>query len=132
MKLFNALLLGLPLSFLSAPLLAEEVDAEEEATIEVVGDVNAQPEALTDAIALPQEAAVQAQESAAFGLETANRAREKGEETGQEQAEAARENSRMQSGFGAEISVEAQASGGFEEGTAQGDTAAASGLDINR
>lgn len=114
MKLFNVLVCALPLSLVTAPIYAEEDTSDGEATIEVVGEVEAQPEGLTDAITLPEEAAAEARQSAAFGLETANRAREKGEESGQEQAEEAREKSRMNGGFGADVSAEAQASGGLD------------------
>ena len=133
MKLFNVIFCTLSLFLLAASVFAQEVSSEEEeATIEVVGEANARPGEITDAISLPQDATVQAQESAAFGLETAKRARQKGEESGEERAEAAREKGRMNGSFGAETRVEAQASGGMPEGSAQGDLFGSKGLNINR
>lgn len=65
-----------------------------EVTMDVVPAGAAAP-AVTGTIELPQEAPPQAHENAAFGLETANRAREQrlelNREFGQEVAEAARE-----------------------------------------
>lgn len=132
MKLFNVLVCTLPLSFFAVPVYAQDSTSEGEATIEVVGDAEAQPEDISNAISLPEEAAAEARQNAAFGLETANNAREKGEESGEEQAEEAREQGRNNAGFGAEISAEDQASGGLEGAAVEGGINGSGGLQINR
>lgn len=132
MKLFNVLAFALPLSLVGAPIYADEETSEGEATIEVVGNIEAQPEGLTDAISLPDEAAAEARQNAALGMETANRARDKGEESGQAQAEEARENGRMDGGFGAEISAEGQASGGLDGAAVEGGVSGSADGAINR
>lgn len=132
MKLFNMLVCALPLSLVAAPIYADEEASDGEATIEVVGDVEAQPEGLTDAISLPEEAAAEARQNAALGLEKANRAREKGEESGQEQAEEAREQGRRNGGFGVDVSVEVQGSGGLDGDTVEGEMGGSADTAINR
>lgn len=84
--------IGVILAFgLSGTALAQQQDLE--VTMEVV-PANAAASAATGEIKLPETAAPRAQEAAAFGLETANRARElKGElgrEFGKEVVERAR------------------------------------------
>lgn len=62
--------------------------------LEVTMDVlpaNASANAATGQIPLPDTAASQAQEASAFGLETANKARDLGRDFGQEVSERARE-----------------------------------------
>jgi len=81
---------------------------------------------------LPEEAAAEARQNAALGLEKANRAREKGEESGQEQAEEAREQGRMNGGFGVDVSVEAQGSGGLDGDAVEGEMGGSADAAINR
>jgi hypothetical protein len=75
---------------LSAPAIyAQEPDNE--ITMDVLDSVDAGEETLGARIELPERAAVRARERSAFGLETANQARERGREFGQERATEARE-----------------------------------------
>jgi len=71
------------------PLLAQQGD-ELDITMTVV-DEDAQPDIAVEPIVLPDSAALQAVESSAQGLATANEARERGREFGQETAKAAHE-----------------------------------------
>lgn len=64
-------------------------DDETEDTMTVVEEGQT-PEDVVHTLALPEDASDQARESAAFGLDTANRAREDGRAFGQEMAERAR------------------------------------------
>jgi glycosyltransferase A (GT-A) superfamily protein (DUF2064 family) len=80
---------------LSSAAWAQQQDLE--VTMDVV-PANASAGAATGEIKLPETAATRAQEASAFGLETANRARElqgdHGRDFGQEVSEAARERAR--------------------------------------
>lgn len=69
--------------------LAHAADEEADDTMTVVEEGQA-PEDVVQTLALPDDASDQARESAAFGLDTANRAREGGRELGEEMAERAR------------------------------------------
>jgi len=71
------------------PLLAQQGD-DLDITMTVV-DEDAEPDTAVEPIVLPDSAALQAVESSAQGLATANEARERGREFGQDTAEAARE-----------------------------------------
>lgn len=71
---------------------AAEGDEAVEDETEIEGIVEGEGEEVErELIALPEAASDQARESAAFGLETANEARERGRELGQERAQEARE-----------------------------------------
>ncbi len=65
--------------------------SDEEVTMTVVEETQ---DEIVSTIALPEGAAEQARESAAAGIETANRAREDGREFGAQQSAAARESGR--------------------------------------
>lgn len=71
--------------FVAAPSYAQQDD-----TMVVIDDEMSVDE-VTNVIELPQEAAAEASENAAQGLDTANAAREGGREFGAQQAERARE-----------------------------------------
>jgi hypothetical protein len=75
---------------LSAPAIyAQEQDNE--ITMDILDSSIAGEETLGARIELPERAAERARERSAFGLETANQARERGREFGQERAAEARE-----------------------------------------
>lgn len=132
MKLLKVIFCTFPFTLVAAPIYADDSASEDEVTIEVVGEAEAQPEGLTDTISLPEEAAEQAHESAAFGLETANRAREKGEDFGREQAEEARENGRINGGFDSDTSVEAQATGDLGGASVETEIDGSADVGLNR
>lgn len=75
------------LSLLASPLWAQDEDV----TIDVVGESESEPEEVTSEIRLPDSVSDEARENAAFGLDTANSAREKKREFGEERASEARE-----------------------------------------
>lgn len=85
-------------SLLASPLWAQD----EEVTIEVVDDSQSEPEEVISEIRLPESASDEARENAAHGLDTANRAREKRREFGQERASEAREQRGIGRGNGGE------------------------------
>jgi hypothetical protein len=75
---------------LSVPAIyAQEPDNE--VTMDVLDSTDANEEMLGARIELPERAAERARERSAFGLETANQARERSREFGQERAAEARE-----------------------------------------
>lgn len=84
-KLFFSM--AVPLSLLASPAIAQD----EEITIDVLDQEDALPEQVTSEIRLPDAASDQARESAAEGLDTANEARDKHREFGQDRAREARE-----------------------------------------
>jgi hypothetical protein len=71
-------------------MLGSVAHADDDLTMDAVG-LDEQPEALLNTIALPEEASEEAVENAAFGLDTANQARELGREFGERMAEDARD-----------------------------------------
>ncbi len=73
---------------LSSAAWAQQQDLE--VTMDVV-PANASPGAVTGEIKLPETAAPRAQDASAFGLDTANRARELGREFGVQKSQAARD-----------------------------------------
>jgi hypothetical protein len=80
------------LSSYSGLSMAQDTDLDlvDDPTLIVV-DEDADPETAMEPIVLPDDASAQAVESSAQGLATANQARERGREFGQDTAEAARE-----------------------------------------
>lgn len=88
-------------------VLADEHD--DALLLEVVDDENAGEEDFVDVISLPDEASDVARERSAFGIETANEARERGRDFGQERADRARE-----------LGREASEARGRPEGTGSG------------
>lgn len=87
MKRLNALIIATAIG-IAAPLSlhAEEIDFD----LDVV-DVEDTEGDVAHRLSLPESASQQAVESAQFGLDTANEARERGREFGQERAQEARE-----------------------------------------
>lgn len=88
-------LAALLLCMLAVPAWAENGAALDEVTMEVVDDPDADEREYVDEIRLPSDAAPVARDSASFGIDTANgareRAREEGKAFGQSTAEEARE-----------------------------------------
>lgn len=108
MKLTVAILLALGLIG-ATPVLAQDDDGPPENVppedaIDVV-DENTTPDEVMNRIELPEDASDTAREAAAFGLDTANEARERGRDFGQERAEQAREQARE---FGQDRAAEAR------------------------
>ena len=73
---------GLLLCLLAPAAWAEDDAALDEVTMEVVGDPEADEHEYVDEIELPTEAAPSARDSADFGRETADEARERAREEG--------------------------------------------------
>lgn len=86
---------GLLLCLLATPAWAQDDAPLDDVTMEVVDDPQADERDYVDEIRLPTEAAPAARNNAAYGLDTANeareRAREEGEAFGQSGAQEARE-----------------------------------------
>lgn len=82
--------LTLIFSLFAWPAMAQEDDLD--VTLSVVEDEGEAEEQLVNDIELPADADEQAQENAAFGLDTANQARQQGREFGEERAEQGQEN----------------------------------------
>lgn len=99
MKLSIAMLLTLGLIG-ATPVLAQG----DEDTMDVM-DESATPDEVMHRIELPEDASDTAREAAAFGLDTANEARERGRDFGQERAEQAREQAQE---FGQDRAAEAR------------------------
>lgn len=97
MKLSIAMLLALGLIG-ATPVLAQDDDGPPENVppedaMDVV-DENATPDEVMNRIELPEDASDTAREASAFGLDTANDARERGRDFGQERADQARDQAR--------------------------------------
>ncbi|MBZ2188965.1 hypothetical protein K8B33_07645 [Alcanivorax sp. JB21] len=100
MDMLRKLMIGiLPFGIVAMPLVASAAD--EEATIEVVVEAEAEPDMIAEQLSLPETASEEAKQRSAAGLETANQARERREETGRETARGARERRQLGAGFGA-------------------------------
>lgn len=78
---------ALPLSLVATPVVAQE----DEEALDVVTDQEATPDEGTGELALPEDASEEGKENSAEGLDTANEAREKRREFGEERARDARE-----------------------------------------
>lgn len=106
------LMLGL---FVSAPVWAQDAEELEGDDTITVLDEGEDPSNLENDLALPEDAAPEGVENSAFGLETANQARELGREFGQQRAAEARESNRdeaVRENIGQERAEQAQQQGG--------------------
>lgn len=74
---------ALLLCLLAAPAWAQDDAPLDDVTMEVVDDPQADEREYVDEIRLPTEASPEARENAAFGVDTANEARERARDEGQ-------------------------------------------------
>lgn len=110
----SILLLGL----IATPVWADEEEGDDDVTMEVVSDADADEDPFVNEIELPEEASDTARTNAAFGIDTANEARTKASEDGRE--------------FGESTAGEAREQGRDANDAANARDGAGSGADGNR